>query len=91
MEILIFKLVYTEKVMLFDPFGRELLCFEHLDISLDLTRFEKISLQQQILLMKPPIPGRNLSHQFFYVCCCLFSSRCGAPYLLEFTAVEPLL
>ena len=41
MEILIFKLVYTEKVMLFDPFGRELLCFEHLGISLDLTRFEK--------------------------------------------------
>ena len=47
-EIFIFKLVYTEKVLLFGPFGRELLCFEYLDISLDLTgiccRSEKISL-----------------------------------------------
>ena len=27
----------TEKIMLFGPFGRELLCFEYLDISLDWT------------------------------------------------------
>ena len=53
-EIFTFKLVYTEKIMLFGLFRRELLCFEHLDISLNLTGIcccsEKISLQQQIPL-----------------------------------------
>ena len=48
-EIFIFKLVYKEKIMLFGRFGRELFCFEHLDISLDLTGIcccsEKISLE----------------------------------------------
>ena len=47
--------------MLLRPFGRELLCFEYLDISLlDLTGIfcciDKISLQQQISLMKARMP-----------------------------------
>ena len=61
--------------MLFGTFGRESLCFEYLDISLDLTGIcccsEKISLQQQIPLMKPRMPGRNISHHVF-VCLLLF-------------------
>ena len=82
--------------MLLRPFGRELLCFEYLVISLlDLTGIccciEKISLQQQIPLMKARMPERKINHLFLCVYYCLFSSRCGVPYLLKISAVEPLL
>ena len=74
-EILLFKLDYTVKIMLFGLFGRELLCFEYLDISLDLPEIcccrDKISLQQQIPLMKPCMPGQDISHNLF-VCLLLF-------------------